>query len=73
MESQIVLGLSKSSQVMNVLDSENHFEVNSQKKMIYDPEIVTDAQPEKKFLALPSFFAGICLGLNNFLLGLISD
>ena len=25
------------------------------------------------FLALPSFFAGVCLGLNNFLLGMISD
>ena len=28
---------------------------------------------QKKFLAVPSFFAGISLGLNNFLLGLISD
>ena len=28
---------------------------------------------EKSFLALPSFLAGVCLGLNNFLLGLISD
>lgn len=27
---------------------------------------------EKKFLVLPSLIAGVCLGLNNFLLGLIS-
>ena len=28
---------------------------------------------EKRFLAFPSFLAGLSLGLNNFLLGLISD
>lgn len=38
-----------------------------------DQNINTEVKPEKKFLALPSFLAGICLGLNNFLLGLISD
>lgn len=28
---------------------------------------------EKKFLVVPSFTAGVCLGMNNFLLGMISD
>ena len=32
-----------------------------------------ETEPEKKFLVLPSLMAGICLGFNNFMLGLISD
>ena len=36
-------------------------------------EIDLPQEPEKKFLVLPSFCAGVCLGLNNFLLGMISD
>ena len=71
LESQMVLGLSKSSQVMNVLGSRSNFDRKSKKGD--DPEIIYETKSEKKFLALPSFMAGICLGLNNFLLGLISD
>ena len=38
------------------------------------PENVDAVPPEeKKFLPIPSLGAGLCLGLNNFLLGLIAD
>ena len=65
---------------------ESHFlALNSSYRSIIDPSINYseagfhvaqsrgEQQEEKKFLPIPSLGAGLCLGLNNFLLGLIAD
>ena len=51
-----------------------YFNIDDDQSLKLDTSVISYFEdPPKQFLVVPSILAGILLGINNFLLGLISD